>query len=82
MNTPMDESEIRAMNESFKILHERRKKLLNSEKTRKLKEKVIKIRQHSINHLKELKETAIKSLNDNGIEVVYVADSDAALNVI
>ncbi len=78
----MDESEIRAMNESFKILHERRKKLLNSEKTRKLKEKVIKIRQHSINHLKELKETAIKSLNDNGIEVVYVADSDAALNVI
>jgi len=33
MNTPMDESEIQAMNNSFKILHERRRKLLDNEET-------------------------------------------------
>ena len=82
MNTPMDESEIRAMNKSFRILNKRRNKLLNNEETLKLKERVKSIRQYSIDHLDELKETAIKRLNDNGIEVVFAEDSDEALNAI
>ena len=82
MNKPMDESEIRAMNNSFRILNERRKKLLNKGKTLELKEKVKKIRQYSINHLEELENTAIKKLEDNGIEVVYAANSDSALKAV
>lgn len=82
MNTPMDESEIQAMNNSFKILHERRRKLLDNGKTRKLKERVREIREYSIDHLEELKVKAVEKLQDNGIEVVYAEDSAEALKAI
>jgi len=82
MKITMDEKEILAMNKSFKILNKRRRKLLDNDRTRKLKDRVIKIRQYSIDHLEDLKETAIKRLNDNGIEVIYATDSTAALKAI
>lgn len=78
----MDESEIRTMNKSFKILNNRRKELLDNENTRKLKERVIKIRKYSINHLEELKVKAVEKLQDNGIEVVYAEDSTEALKAV
>lgn len=82
MRTSMNESEIEAMHNSFRILDERRRKLLGNEKTRVLKERVKKIREYSIDHLDELKEIAVKRLTDNGIEVICAKDSDEALKVI
>ncbi|MEN6592658.1 MAG: LUD domain-containing protein, partial [Methanobacterium sp.] len=82
MNTPMDESEIQAMNNSFKILHERRRKLLDNEETRKLKERVRGIREYSIDHLEELKVEAVEKLQSNGVEVIYAEDSKEALTAI
>ncbi len=82
MKTPMNESEIQAMNNSFKILHERRRNLLDNDETRELKERVKKIREYSINHLEELKVEAVEKLQDNGIEVVYADDSAEALKAI
>lgn len=82
MKTSMNESEINAMQNSFKILEERRRKLLDNEKTRNLKEHVRNIREYSVDHLDELKEVAIKSLTSNGIEVICAEDSDEALKAI
>ena len=82
MNTPMDESEIQAMNNSFKILHERRRKLLDNEETGKLKERVRGIREYSMDHLEELKVEAVEKLQSNGIEVIYAKDSKEALTAI
>ncbi|HPX78640.1 MAG TPA: LUD domain-containing protein, partial [Methanobacterium sp.] len=82
MTTPMDESEIQAMNKSFKILNKRRKKLLDNEKTRKLKERVRQIREYSISHLEELKVEAVEKLQSNGVEVIYAEDSNEALKAI
>ena len=78
----MDESEIQAMNKSFKILNGRRRKLLDSDKTRKLKERVREIREYSIDHLEELKVKAVQKLQNNGVEVIYAEDSDQALKAI
>lgn len=82
MNTPMNESEIEAMNRSFTILNERRRKLLENEETQKLKNRVLKIREYSIDHLDELRETAINRLRGNGIEVIFAEDSTEAANAI
>lgn len=78
----MDESEIQAMNKSFKILNGRRRKLLDNDKTRKLKERVREIREHSIDHLEELKVKAVEKLQNNGVEVIYAEDSKEALKAI
>lgn len=69
MNTPMDESEIQAMNNSFKILHERRRKLLDDDKTGKLKERVRGIREYSIDHLEELKVEAWRNFKAMGLRL-------------
>jgi L-lactate utilization protein LutB len=82
MKNSMNDAEIRAMNNSFRILNERRKKLLDNENTQKLKEKVRKIRQYSIDHQDELKDIAVKKLRDNGIEVIYALNSTEALEAI
>lgn len=82
MKTPMDENEILNMNRSFKILYDRRKKLLEDDKTQKLRERVKEIRHRSINHLEELKVLAVEHLQTNGVEVVYAEDSDEALEAI
>jgi iron-sulfur cluster protein len=82
MTTPMDESEIQAMNNSFKILNERRRKLLDNDNTRKLKERVREIREYSLDHLEELKVKAVEKLQNNGVEVIYAEDSDEALKAI
>ncbi|MCE5214724.1 MAG: LUD domain-containing protein [Methanobacterium sp.] len=82
MKTNIKESEIQAMNKSFRILNERRKKLLDNSQTEKLKKQVKKIREYSINHLDDLKELAFKRLRDNGIEVIYASDANEALKAI
>lgn len=79
MITSMNDSEIQAMNRSFAILYERRKKLLDNKKTKELKDKVNKIRKYSLIHLDELKNKAIKTLSDNGVEVIVAENSEDAL---
>lgn len=82
MNKTMDESEIEAMNRSFAILNKRRRELLDNEETQKLKDRVLKIREYSMDHLDILKEIAIRKLRDNGIEVVFAENSTEAVNAI
>ena len=78
----MNEDEIQAMNRSFKILNERRRKLLDNKETRKLKDRVRKIRKNSVDNLDQLVDKAINNLCNNGIEVVYANDAKEALNAI
>jgi L-lactate dehydrogenase complex protein LldG len=78
----MKESEIRAMNRSFQILNDRRRELLDNKETSKLKERVKKIRKHSIKHLDQLVDTAVNNLTRNGMEVVYANNSQEALKAI
>ena len=78
----MKKSEIQAMNRSFGILEERRAKILDDERTIKLKERVKLIREHSINNLEELIEKATVKLQENGVEVVFAEKSENALEAI
>ncbi len=82
MNESMNQSEIDAMNQSFAILNERKKRLLENAETIKLKNMVKRIREYSITHTDELQQIAIKKLQDNGIEVFFAEDSKEALNII
>lgn len=78
----MNESQIKAMNHSFKILEDRRRALLDDARTRKLKDSVKQIREYSVKNLDELIEIAINELENNGIEVIYAEDSHMALKAI
>jgi len=78
----MDESQIKVMNRSFHILQERRRKLLEDERTQELKDAVKEIREYSIKNLDKLVEIATSNLQKNGIEVFYAEDSSEALNTI
>lgn len=80
----MDENKLNSMQKSFKILEDRKKKLLLDDSTQieGLKEHVKEIRKYSINNLQELIETAIKKFEENGIEVIYAENSNEALNEI
>ena len=78
----MSKSEIEIMNRSFAILEERRRKLLDSKQTLELKDRVKKIRDYSISHLEELQIMAVKTLQKNGIEVIFAKNSKQALNAI
>jgi L-lactate utilization protein LutB len=82
MNESMNQSEIDAMNQSFAILNDRKKRLLENAETIKLKDMVKRIREYSITHTDELQKIAVKKLQDNGIEVFFAEDSKEALNII
>jgi L-lactate utilization protein LutB len=58
----MKKSEITAMNKSFRILEERRAKILDDDRTIRLKEHVKEIREHSIKNIDQLLYKAIKKL--------------------
>lgn len=78
----MKKSEIEAMNRSFGILEDRKAKILDDERTVQLKERVKEIRKHSIRNMNELVDKGTKMLQENGIEVVYAAKSEDALEAI
>jgi L-lactate dehydrogenase complex protein LldG len=82
MKANINEKEIRSINKSFRILNERRRKLLDNPQTEELKKRVKKIREYSIKNLDDLKKTALKKLEDNGMEVIYASDADEALKAI
>ena len=78
----MKKSEITAMNKSFRILEERRAKILYDERTIRLKEHVKEIREHSIKNIDKLLDKAIKKLQENGLEVILAEKSENALEAI
>jgi L-lactate utilization protein LutB len=78
----MKKSEIKAMNRSFGILQERKSKILDDDRTQKLKERVIEIREHSINNMEDLIHKGTTRLQDNGVEVIYAEKTDDALKAI
>lgn len=80
----MDKSKLNAMRKSFGILEQRKKKLLEDdyERINELKEHVKSIREYSIYNLEELIETAKKRFEENGIELIYAENSQAALDNI
>ena len=78
----MKKSEIEAMNRSFGILEERRSKILDYDSTILLKERVKKIREHSLKNLDLLIDKGIKKLQKNGVEVILAEKSENALEEI
>jgi L-lactate dehydrogenase complex protein LldG len=78
----MKKSEIEAMNRSFGILEERRSVILDDESTIQLKERVKKIREHSLKNMDELLDKGIKKLQKNGVEVILAEKSENALEAI
>lgn len=78
----MKQSEIKAMNRSFGILDERRSKILHNKTTEELKERVNKIREHTINNLDELIKRGTEKLEENGIEVIAADKPEDALKAI
>jgi len=78
----MKKSEIKAMNRSFGILEERKAKILDDERTIQLIDRVKKIREHSIENMKELIDKGTQRLEENGVEVIYAKKSQNALEVI
>ena len=78
----MKKTEIKAMNRSFGILEERKAKILDDERTIQLIDRVKKIREHSIENMKELIDKGTQRLEENGVEVIYAKKSQNALEVI
>ncbi len=80
----MDEAKLDAMRRSFNIIETRKKKLLEDENERisKLRENVKEIRKYSIENLEELIETAKTRFLENGMEVIFAENSQAALDAI
>ena len=78
----MNNNAIKIMNRSFNILDDRRATLLQNEATIKLKGRVKKIRENSIEHLYSLQEKACENLEKNGIEVIIAKDAEEARKII
>ncbi len=80
----MDQTKLNAMQRSFHVLENRKKKLLEdeSERINELRENVKEIRKYSISNLDELLETAKNNFLENGMEVIFAEDAQKALNEI
>lgn len=78
----MKKSHISVMNRSFQVLDQRRRKLLKDPETLKLKERVLGIREYSMDHLEELLEEAARNLEENGVEVIMAASGEEAREAI
>jgi len=80
----MDKTKLDAMRKSFNIIETRKKKLLEDENEQisKLRENVKEIRKYSIENLEELIEIAKTRFLENGIEVIFTENTQAALDEI
>ncbi len=80
----MDKKNIKSLHKSFKIIRDRKSKLLEdeAEEIRELQESVKKIREYSIRNLDELVGIAINKFEENGMEVIFAEDSLKALDEI
>ncbi|MGZ7159677.1 MAG: LUD domain-containing protein [Methanobacterium sp.] len=80
----MDKNNLKSLHKSFKILGDRKAKLLEEEKEEiaELQELVKEIRKYSIEHLKKLISIAKNEFESNGIEYIFAEDSKKALEAI
>ncbi|MGZ7067932.1 MAG: LUD domain-containing protein, partial [Methanobacterium sp.] len=80
----MDKNNLKSLHKSFKILGDRKAKLLEEEKEEiaELQELVKEIRKYSIEHLKKLISIAKNEFENNGIEYIFAEDSKKALEAI
>ncbi|MBM4241631.1 MAG: lactate utilization protein [Euryarchaeota archaeon] len=78
----MNKSKLKTMRESFHILEERRNNLMEYEATKKLMDRVKKIRENSISNLDNLIKTAKTNFETNGIDFIFAEDSKKALSEI
>jgi len=77
----MDKNYLKSLHKSFKILEERKSKLLEDEKDEiaDLKQKVKIIREYSAQNLQKLIKRAKNEFENNGIEFIYAEDEKKAL---
>jgi L-lactate dehydrogenase complex protein LldG len=78
----MKKSEIKAMNRSFNILDNRRVKILDDKRTVQLKDRVMEIRENTINNMDELIIKGTERLEENGVEVIFAEKAENALEAI
>ncbi|WP_321421947.1 LUD domain-containing protein [uncultured Methanobacterium sp.] len=78
----MNKSEIETMRRSFKVLQSRKKIFSGNKRVVDLEDHVKQIRKNSISNLEELKITAKKSLEENGVEVIFAEDANMTLKEI
>lgn len=80
----MDKSNLNSLHKSFKIIRDRKAKLLGdeSDKINDLKKRVHEIRKYSIDNLEDMVQTAITMFQENGMEVIFAEDSQKALDEI
>lgn len=80
----MDKNNLKSLHRAFKILGERREKLLEKDRGEiaELQERVKEIRKYSVENLQELISTAKEEFEANGIELIYANDSESALHII
>lgn len=78
----MNESELETMRTSFQKLDERRCEILNNPQIKKLKERVKKIREESVDNMEELLIMAQKRFKENGMQVFLAENDKKALEII
>ncbi len=80
----MDKNNLNSLHKSFKVIRDRKIKLLEEEADRinDLKEHVKEIRKYSIDNLEELIQKAMNNFQENGMEVIFAEDSQKALDHI
>lgn len=78
----MNKDELETMRNSFQMLDERRREILNDSRIKKLQERVKKIRTESMENMEKLMETATKSFAENDIQLIYAQDASTALKQI
>jgi L-lactate dehydrogenase complex protein LldG len=78
----MNESELKTMRTSFEKMNERRLELIKNPRTKKLQERVKKIRQESVDNMEKLLELSQKSFFENDIDFFIAEDDNKALKII
>ncbi|WP_414468854.1 LUD domain-containing protein [Methanobacterium sp. ACI-7] len=80
----MDKTNLKSLHKSFKIIRDRKSKLLeyDAERINSLREHVKEIRKYSIENLEDMVQIAINTFKENGMEVIFAEDSQKALDEI
>ncbi|MGB9937053.1 MAG: LUD domain-containing protein [Methanobacterium sp.] len=80
----MDKNNLNSLHKSFKVIRDRKIKLLEEEADRinDLKEHVKEIRKYSIDNLEDMVQKAINNFQENGMEAIFAENSETALQHI
>ncbi len=78
----MNKSHLKTMRQSFQLMEQRRKDLLDDKTTKDLIDRVKNIRENAIDNLPILIESVKNRFKENGIELEYAETADDALGII